>query len=220
MATNKPETFDRWMAEIERRLHVLETAPRAGHTSIGSGGLRVRDGGAILSDDFDGDGLEEPGTHGWWLGREGIVVNRAVIRTGQQVVIASDEIETSPVLPTLTESTQTFASVAVPVPDWATSALVIATATMSCSITSFGEGSGNAMFCRARVAGVDSESARQSLSGTASAILPHGSVTAVLGRTIESPGETITCQLRGEGTSDTPTIVVAGAITALVMFSD
>lgn len=124
-----PESGDlaQRVAELEKRLAAMERSDRLIASSVGAGGMRVLDGGAVRSGDFDGEDLDTPGTDGWWLGPEGIVVNRAVIRTGFQIrtglgwAIYNDVPYGDSLDPPWTDIANTL----VAVPDWATVAQVI-----------------------------------------------------------------------------------------------
>lgn len=57
------------LARLESRLERMELARRLESSSIGDGGLVVKDGGVVASDTFDGDlDADDPGTVGWALG--------------------------------------------------------------------------------------------------------------------------------------------------------
>lgn len=54
------------------------------NASISGGRLTIADDGSIASDDYDGAGLADPGTTGWWLGGAdgGAVFNTLALRKG------------------------------------------------------------------------------------------------------------------------------------------
>lgn len=117
-------THSALLADLERRIERLELSRRAEATSIADGAMR--------SADFDGEGVDVPGTEGWWLGSDGIVVNRAVIRTGSQIVVdQATQRGNESYDPNVTSanSPRTLVTGSVPVPDWATKATVITSLT-------------------------------------------------------------------------------------------
>jgi hypothetical protein len=76
--------------ELKRRVEKLERSDRSHATSIGAGGLRIRDGGVIRSDDFDGDvAAGNAGSQGWALGGGRAVLAELVLADG---VIGTDAL--------------------------------------------------------------------------------------------------------------------------------
>lgn len=203
---NLPDHEALWRRDIERRLRALETSNRLESASIGSGGIRVHGSGAIRSGDFDGEGLDEPGTAGWWLGPEGLVVNRAVVRSGPQVRIAHAVASPEPSLGT---SFATVVSVQVEVPDWADTAQLLALGSVSAFET--GLGGGVDFFARAVVDG-DGGAVH---AGHAE---PYGFAGPAHARSV-APGSTVTVAVEARRDA-ADTLDAQCAVTALLSVSD
>jgi len=71
----------RRIRQLEAQVSELSTARRLESASIGSGGIRLA-GGAIRSSDFDGTGMDDPGSAGFWISSDGAVLDRVVLREG------------------------------------------------------------------------------------------------------------------------------------------
>jgi hypothetical protein len=70
--------------QLERKLDALMKGAPLRNASITEGGIRVGGNGYIRSTNWDGTGLEDPGTEGWALGGpEGIaIINTLLLRKG------------------------------------------------------------------------------------------------------------------------------------------
>jgi hypothetical protein len=71
----------RRLRELEAQVRELNAGRRLENASIGAGGIRVKDGGTIRSDTFDGDlAVNNPGTAGWAVGRDRMAVLGAMLQ--------------------------------------------------------------------------------------------------------------------------------------------
>lgn len=117
---DQPDTLARWMADIERRLRVAETAARAAHTSITDA-----DGKEVVRMDRTGLAMLEPsglqrvkvgrqpdGSYGAWI--DGGPVRALDHASGTAVVVNAS----------LTTAEQFFSTVTLAVPAWAVVARV------------------------------------------------------------------------------------------------
>jgi hypothetical protein len=83
---NRPDKLHRLLAEMERRLHALETVNQLNnatlHGQIIVGPDAAGNPGKIQTSDFDGSSFASPGTKGNYFGKDGAVLNNLYLRPG------------------------------------------------------------------------------------------------------------------------------------------
>ncbi len=185
-----------WRQDIERRLADLERSARLPYSSIGQGGLRVKDGGKIEildTSDVVTVTLDSAGLH---------------VGGGDVVAVFSKTLIDNWTAVTLPSGGEFTRSVAYDVPAWAQTQECDVVAITSGFVTQGGAGGGS-MDVRLTVAGVHSQV--QMISG-----ISNTPYSCAFGRSFTIPGPTVTVSARfRDNIINSPLPTVYGNLTAL-----
>lgn len=233
---------DHVLQDILTRLGKLERANRLTGASIGSGGLTVKDGGAINVEDslgvvqvvldslglnvgsglvvVDEDGVDiDSGlvvmdSNGININAGGVILDNTGLRVSGGYVTAIDvEIDDDfTTNQTLTTTQAEKVSVDVPVASWATSALVLMYSSVQCAVGTNGP---LGIICSARVDAVDEGSNQQdaAASTTSTSSMFKAKLLASPGATVELA--TYAARNGGSGNPATALCRVSGAVISI-----
>ena len=206
-------SFTDRFSEIERRLRALESANRLTSASIGSGGLRIKDGGKITFLDSSGAVLATLDENGVLVAGAPVLLDGDGLDIGSGlVVVDSDGLKLDGILQpalsvltesdaaniTLTTTLTTINEVTFTIPSWADEVSIVTIARLQNSaLPANTELETNTLIND--VGGLDATTDDEIFIGPTN----DASSTVALTTTVTNPGSTITCRQRGKIETDT-----------------